>query len=317
MTCSSAQTAHSPPTTHWPISCWVCPTTEPVLASQRQTQFTNPNALRWSEYAAYAQDQWKVTPRLTITYGLRYEFYPPPYRDHSGVYRLDPTLPQSANVIVGGVNGHPQNAGLPMGWGTIFPRLGIAYRLNDRRVVRTGGRNHFRPGQPALPARRIPEDLAPTYSGTATGTVAVDPTTGTPLTLSNGIPAPVFPDSQLALHPFPSADRPLQRRRITIAATSRAGISFSREISARMVGDLGYVGTHAVRQLSGNHTECGSAAQRYHALHGQRAIQSRITLFHEARWDRTPAISQRMRSSTLRIAPAAAARSATTPAASR
>ena len=72
-----------------------------------------------------------MTDKLTITYGVRYEFYPPPYRDHTGVYRLDPTLPQTANVIVGGVGSAPHNAGYDMGWGTIFPRFGVAYRLND------------------------------------------------------------------------------------------------------------------------------------------------------------------------------------------
>ncbi len=113
------------------------------IAVAKETQLTNPNSLRWSEYAFYAQDQWKATAKLTVTYGLRYEFYPPPYRDHTGVYRLDPTLPQSANVIVGGVNGQPENAGYQMGWGTIFPRLGIAYRLTDRWVVRTGAGHHL------------------------------------------------------------------------------------------------------------------------------------------------------------------------------
>ena len=60
----------------------------------------------------YAQDQWTATPKLTVNYGVRYEYYPLPYRDHTGVYLLDPTLPQSANVEIGGVNGNPENAGI-------------------------------------------------------------------------------------------------------------------------------------------------------------------------------------------------------------
>ena len=109
-------------------------------------------------------------------------------------YRLDPTLPQTANVLVGGVGSVPHNAGYDMGWGTIFPRLGIAYRLNDRWVVRTGAGITSDPDSLRFLRDAFPEDLAPTYGGTATGTVAIDPTTGTPLTLATGIPPPVFPD---------------------------------------------------------------------------------------------------------------------------
>jgi hypothetical protein len=222
------------------------------IAVAKETQLTNPNSLRWSEYAIYAQDQWKATAKLTITYGLRYEFYPPPYRDHTGVYRLDPTLPQTANVIVGGVNGLPENAGYQMGWGTIFPRLGIAYRLNDRWVVRTGTGLTSDPDSLRFLRDAFPEDLAPTYSGTATGTVAVNPTTGTPLTLVNGIPPPVFPDFSTGY-----ASLPVSGSTNTAPANYRRGyieswnLFVQGDLGAKLVANLGYVGTRAVRQLSG------------------------------------------------------------------
>jgi Carboxypeptidase regulatory-like domain/TonB dependent receptor len=222
------------------------------IAVAKETQLTDPNSLRWSEFAGYAQDQWKVTPSLTITYGLRYEYYPAPYRDHTGVYRLDPNLPQSGNVIVGGVNGQPQNAGYDMGWGTIFPRLGIAYRVNDRWVVRTGGGITSDPDSLRFLRDAYPEDLSPTYGGTATGTVAIDPTTGTPLTLTNGIPAPVFPDFSSGF-----ASLPVSGSTNTAPADYRRGyieswnLFVQGDIGWKMVANIGYVGTRVVRQLSG------------------------------------------------------------------
>ena len=71
-------------------------------------QLENPNTLRWTNYSVYAQDQWTFTPKLTLNYGVRYELYPVAYRDHTGISRLDPSLPQSANVEIGGVNGNPR-----------------------------------------------------------------------------------------------------------------------------------------------------------------------------------------------------------------
>jgi Carboxypeptidase regulatory-like domain len=222
------------------------------IAVAKETQLTNPNALRWSEFAGYAQDQWKASAKLTITYGIRYEFYPPPYRDHTGVYRLDPTLPQTANVIVGGVNGLPENAGYQMGWGTIFPRLGIAYRLNDRWVVRSGFGITSDPDSLRFLRDAFPEDLAPTYSGTATGTVAVNPTTGTPLTLVTGIPAPVFPDFSSGY-----ASLPVSGSTNTAPANYRRGyieswnLFVQGDLGAKFVANVGYVGTQAIRQLAG------------------------------------------------------------------
>ncbi len=45
-------------------------------AIQKAQQIFDPNSLRWTELGAYAQDQWTVTPKLTITYGVRYETLP-------------------------------------------------------------------------------------------------------------------------------------------------------------------------------------------------------------------------------------------------
>ena len=54
------------------------------------TQFQNPNALRFSDWAFYARDQWQVTRNLTVNYGLRWEYYPIFSHDHYGAVRYDP-----------------------------------------------------------------------------------------------------------------------------------------------------------------------------------------------------------------------------------
>ncbi len=68
----------------------------------------------------YLQDQWKATDRLTVTIGARYEhtFAPPPPA-------ANPLYPLTGAVI-------------PTGRMNLMPRIGIAYRLNDKTVIRGG-----------------------------------------------------------------------------------------------------------------------------------------------------------------------------------
>src|SRR5262249_42929766 len=127
-------------------------------------------------------------------YGIRYEYYPMAYKDHSGVYIAVPSLPQAANVEIGGVGGNPQDAGVDVGWGFIAPRLGIAYRINDKTVIRTGGRMTSDPDSFRFLRDASPATIIAGYNSNAVGQVAVDPANNSaPMTLVTGIPAPIQP----------------------------------------------------------------------------------------------------------------------------
>ena len=80
-------------------------------------------------------------------------------------------MPQSANVEVGGINGNPRSAGIGAGWGQIVPRLGIAYRLTDKTVIRTGFGLTTDPDSMRYLRDSFPEDLAPNYQGTGNFTI--------------------------------------------------------------------------------------------------------------------------------------------------
>lgn len=219
------------------------------------SQVFNPNALRWTEHGAYVQDTWTVTPKLTLTYGLRYEVYPAPYRDHTGASVLLPQLPQSANVEVGGINGNPRSAGIGAGWGQIVPRVGIAYRLNDKTVIRTGFGLTTDPDSMRYLRDSFPEDLAPSYGGTGSFTIAVDPANGNaPMNLTYGIPntAKMPPNYKTGF-----ASLPIAGSTNTVPQNFRRGyieswnLVIQRTLWKDFVATVGYVGDHFVRQQDG------------------------------------------------------------------
>jgi hypothetical protein len=97
--------------------------------------------------AYYAADQWQITPRLTLNYGLRFEQMGPWSERFD---RLSVLLPSVANDLsqptgrdlkgrLGLVNSSDNPSRNNQELGNLFsPRFGIAYRLNDKTVIRTG-----------------------------------------------------------------------------------------------------------------------------------------------------------------------------------
>jgi hypothetical protein len=96
----------------------------------------NAKAFRGNELFAYAADKWQVSQKLTLDLGLRWEFYPPFTPRRAGAFsNFDPV---TKNLIVAGVGGNPQDLGRTTNYHDFAPRIGIAYRLTDRTVVRGG-----------------------------------------------------------------------------------------------------------------------------------------------------------------------------------
>jgi hypothetical protein len=222
-------------------------------AVQKAQQVFNPNAMRWTEVGAYAQDQWTVSSKLTVNYGVRYEYYPVAYRDHTGISLLDPTLPQTANVVIGGVNGIPENAGVSNGYGFFAPRLGVAYRIDEKTVIRTGSGITVDPDSMRYLRDSFPWDLDPNYTSAGTGTIAYDPANANaPMTLSYGIPVPTVPNYSSGV-----ISLPVSGSTTTIPKNFRRGyleswnLFVQRDLGHGFVANAGYVGNHFVRQQAG------------------------------------------------------------------
>jgi len=221
------------------------------------TQFQNPNALRFSDWAVYARDQWQVSSKLTFSYGLRWEYYPIFSHDHYGAVRFDPA---TDNILVGGEGGVPWDTGATASKKGFAPRLGLAYRLGPKTVIRTGygitvDPDNMRNQRNAFPSV-INQDFNPantyqfvTYAGVPQ------------VSLRNGLPAPNFPDITVGtIKPSPIAS--LSTYLPTTGTTTfpqymnRGYIQswnffVQREFSPTLTAEVGYAGTHAVHTMTG------------------------------------------------------------------
>jgi len=88
----------------------------------------------------FVQDKWQVSRRLTLSYGLRYELPTVPYTINGVATELNP----SQTALVGGTPGFHFIAPNHNDWA---PRVGFAYRFNEKTVFRGGGGIYYNPNQ--------------------------------------------------------------------------------------------------------------------------------------------------------------------------
>ncbi len=172
------------------------------------TQVNNPIALRFSTYALYVRDNWQVSPKLTLDYGLRWEYYPIYSHDNYGAVRFDPA---TDNIYVGGEGGVPENAYSSASKKGFGPRVGAAYRLTEKTVLRAGYGISTDPDNMRNQRNQYPAIVNQVYQPPNTyqfiNYAGVPNSDGsTRVSLADGIPAPTFPNITVGVIK-PSTDR--------------------------------------------------------------------------------------------------------------
>ena len=269
---------------------------------------TRSNPATWwggtgTYWHGFFQDDYRLTNDLTINLGLRYEYTPwlTPYRNQGAVF--DPTQAKSIIVssetsqidlsaqaladvgyqLFGDLIQTSSEAGLPIqltknDLGQWAPRVGFAYRLGDRTVLR-GGYGMFYEAEGTsgrLNFNFLPFSMSETVNATNPGTV---------------VPTRTTADFFLGV-PFGSSVGSVGWNPLTLDADfgtdQRWNFGVQREIASRMSLEVNYVGTRGLNQQEAeniNLPPAGSGAiqtRRPYPRFGNMSIhsQARDTEYH-------------------------------------
>jgi hypothetical protein len=216
----------------------------------------------------YVRDRWNVNQKLTISAGLRLEYYPLMTRADSGIERLDYN---TYTVLLGGRGNTPEDAGINIKKWYLAPRLGLMYRLTEKSVIRAGYGRTINPLPWSRPMRgSFPYDI--NLNKTADNYTAAT-------TLATGIPAIPTPDlstGQVALPPgvFIRSPNPNDVDRGII---QQWNVAFEQRLPLDVAVEVAYVGTRTdggYADLNVNYGEPGggNASRKYFAVAGTTAI---------------------------------------------
>jgi hypothetical protein len=117
---------------------------------------------RRTEWSMFFQDSWKLSPSLTLNWGLRYEIYPFPWIETHD--RMANFLPTPGDVSPVNTPALPERTGTTTDKHNLGPRVGLAWKV-ERRTVFRAGYGIFYQGE------SVPETNLPSANPPFTGSV--------------------------------------------------------------------------------------------------------------------------------------------------
>lgn len=228
-----------------------------LLGLPRSTSNEIPTPLpHWfgTWWSAYAQDQFKVTRKLTLNYGLRWEAQGPYYDNRGQLYNFNPTtgalvvptqglshvnpqFPASIPIVTASQAGFPEGTLLDSHHAYFYPRVGFAYRpFSDSKTVVRGAYGVY--------------GLA-TY-GSATGYLTGGPFAGG-VSYTNGLVGSAAPYTTLFSLPEPFLTSGTTPSQAVDGINPHLGVGYMQQWNLTVERELAgfafaasYIGTHTV-----------------------------------------------------------------------
>ena len=191
----------------------------------------NPQQIRTESYNFFINDSYRITPRLTLTGGLRYEYNSPPVdaEDRANVYDV-----ATGSLVKVGTNGMPRS-GFEADKNNFAPRVGFAWSIREKTVLR-GGYGVYYDQSPLAPAEALYFN-SPFFDNNI-----FFPLPGLPLMVNDPFPSffPfALPDSALAI-----------QRDLRTGYMQHWNFNIEQQLGERNVFEVAYVGSKGTKLLT-------------------------------------------------------------------
>jgi hypothetical protein len=194
------------------------------------------------EFGIYVRDQWQLTRKLTVQYGVRWEYYPVPTQKARGITVYD--LPTDT-LTVCGTGGQPIDCGIHLSHKLFSPNIGFAYRMFENFVIRGGF--SISPSQDNLARGAIfayPDALSATINAPnpTAFSWAGDITTGIPV-----IPKPTYVNGKTLAPPNTGNLNDMHNLNWVRGYVETGNFTVQKQLNGGWIAQGGYLWTHAVK----------------------------------------------------------------------
>ncbi|MBV9483318.1 MAG: TonB-dependent receptor [Acidobacteria bacterium] len=193
--------------------------------------------MSWWEISAYFMDDFRVSPRLTLNLGLRYDVFTPNVEQHDRLANFNFATGQ---FVAPGMPGVSRSGNVVTDLNNFAPRFGFAWSPWSDKTALRGGFGIFYDIQ----ANQNDAQLAYNPTGLFFSQNFNNPPTSpdVSLSLSTGYPAPTYPT---LANPSGRASAAFFNNRTSYI--EEWNLNVERALSNSMVLQIGYVGTHGVK----------------------------------------------------------------------
>ncbi|MBM3764880.1 MAG: TonB-dependent receptor [Acidobacteria bacterium] len=237
------------------------------LASAWNWQSAVNVQMRTYNASFYGQDDWKISDRLTLNFGLRYEVSPPWIERYNkmSIFDIDTNRGNPAIVAAKSGGSRYDRALIATDKNNWMPRLGFAFKVNDRTVVRSGYGMFFAYMENMGDSEHLIGNPPNAFGVTLAGS-----NTAPALVLQTGPAAGATSLDRATGLQFSSFER---NPKLSVA--HQWNFDVQREIGKDWLVEIGYSGSrglHLLRQLEANFSPAGPGAVN------NKRIFSRIAL---------------------------------------
>jgi carboxypeptidase family protein len=218
--------------------------------SNANTTLPSTTGYRFGHYSLFAQDDFRVTSKLTLSYGLRWDVATAPYEVNGQVSSFSPNVINPVGVpgalLFGGSGAGRTGSQFESTWKKGFgPRLGLAYELTPKTIIRASGGIYYSDatdtggytaGFTSSPSFSSPDGYTPVYNW---GTASFPSNYSLPPQIS-----PSFQNGQSITWLLSEGTR--------LPQILSWNFGIQREVMKNLALDVSYIGSHSTHLAAGS-----------------------------------------------------------------